>query len=287
MFYKKTIILLSLFLTFPSFGLTVDFMPLAVGNTWVFKDSSFGIPYGNYNYIHTFAITAIGKTSNDTILFTASVHDSGIIEGPNLSSRQGDTTYTVSCMKTKDSIFINGAYSPFFPYSKCDTASWDSTSLKQIQCILQCNNYKLYFSIGNKTYLVYVAQQISLGIASDSLIAVENVGIISRKLDHWVHCTMGSCGASKKLTLLSFNGKPVDVPFDGVVRTSANHSPYLKSPAITKIVSFQGMPATLPGHINIVFDIRGRMVPQSDRLSANGVYFVVPINKDNAALPRR
>jgi hypothetical protein len=69
------------------------------------------------------------------------------------------------------------------------------------------------------------------------------------------------------------------------VRTSANHSLYLKSPAITKIVSFQGMPATLPGQINIVYDIRGRMVPQSDRLPANGVFFVVPKNRNTLAFP--
>jgi hypothetical protein len=283
MFYKKTIILLSLFLTFPSFGLTVDFMPLAAGNTWVFTDSGYGFPCCVENHMHTFTIAAIGKTNGDTTLFTASVHDSGMVMPFGASSHLVDSNYSVSCIKTKDSVLVGGVFSSFFPYSKRDTASWDSGN-----CCKSSDSYSYEHFISIMSNIVMFHVRNLLGpfeYASDSQTVLANVGLLTFVNHHGVNLGTEGTFLNSIIKLISFNGEPVTVPAEGIIETKANQYTYNKKVSMHKIISLQGTPATLPGNSNVLYDLHGRMVPRPDRLPANGVYFVVPKNKDNAALP--
>jgi hypothetical protein len=183
----------------------VDFAPIQVGNTWVYKNTFIGLGYAvgiSNNFIRTISVSKTARDVVDTtiLIFNATVHDSGIA---NLGHGDSafDTTYSIdSIIKTQDTITSAGSLSGYFLLSKKENTTFnyvDSFSVRHWGRFYSYNNLIAY-SNGNMT-VVYIG-----GALTDSSVYLENVGLIYSYYSIWYHQGIGS---ENTIRLISFNGR--------------------------------------------------------------------------------
>jgi hypothetical protein len=197
---KSLLVVLFLFLAAAN-ALTVDFMPVQAGNTWVFL---YTVKKGKiYDTLYRkVTITKTGPTSGTTTLFDVVVYDSGAWGSLNDSFYSPVVKSKDSISFLADTIYMNLRLRQFFPLSMRDTVSWISGQ-----------SYDKYFPHDDSIVFQQVRPMpIFFGTgyySSDSLIAISNIGPV---YSEHVSATGETPLSYEFIQLLSFNGTSVSIP---------------------------------------------------------------------------
>jgi hypothetical protein len=254
---------------------TVYFAPIVEGNSWIYKHSYryVGDVTDLFEYFDREMTVLKTIAKGDSLEFTMSVRDSGRTRMTMALERNLDTTYTLTGIKTRDTVIFPRDISfyllneNYFPYSMVDTAM-----------------HRPGWTIGMYGSRVGIKDSTRMDLGGS--FAYDNMMLVIQGIGMVVILNSGGlpgAWSSKVDSLVSFNGKPWQqtAPVYFVNQNTKRHLNKNNNQAFKAVAIGQGMTGITTSEL-LLFNLCGRRISAVHSLPAMQVYIMENLKNNSA-----